>query len=124
MAKYHGRVGFVLLQDNQNTGVVEEHAVEKTFYGRVLQHKRNWQSSDMVTDDLKLGNQIAIVATDYAFKYASAIKYCEYMGQFWTVTGISIRVPEITMTLGGVYNGERPAGPSGSVVRPCPKGMV
>lgn len=120
MAKYRGRVGFVLTRDNQETGIVEEHAIEKTFYGRVLQHKRNWQSSDMVTDDLKLGNQIAIVATDYAFTHASAIRYCEYMGQFWKVTGVSIRTPEITMMLGGVYDGQRPAGSSGPAVHPCP----
>lgn len=124
MAKYRGRVGFVIVTDNQATGIAEEHAVEKTFYGRVLEHRRNWQTSDMVTDDLRLGNQIAIVATDYAFKYASAIKYCEYMGQFWNVNAIAIKTPEIVMTLGGVYNGKRQTGSSGSSARICPESVV
>lgn len=124
MAKYRGRVGFVIVSDNQATGIVDEQAVEKTFYGRVIEHRRSWQASDMVTDDLRLGNQIAIVATDYAFRFASAIKYCEYMGQFWNVTNITVKTPEIVMTLGGVYNGKRPAGAAGTAAYPCPVRMV
>lgn len=106
MARYHGKVGFLIPIDNQETGIVEDKVVEKTFFGRVLEHSRRWVSSDMVTDDLQLGNQIAITASDYAFKHASAICYCSYMGQLWSVTGIRIKHPEIILTLGGVYNGK------------------
>ena len=63
----------------------------------------------MVTDDLVLGNRIAITANDFAYKFASAICYCEYLGGLWKVTGIQIKRPEIILTLGGVYNGERPS---------------
>ena len=119
MARYHGKVGFVLLKDNQVTGIVEEIAVEKPFFGKVLEHSRRWQSSDTITDDLRLGNQISITATDYAYKHASAIKYCEFMGQMWEVTDIRIKRPQIIMTLG-----TRPSDSAGGVAETCPKGMV
>lgn len=113
MAKFHGIVGFVIHIDDQETGIVREEAIERTFYGKVKEHSRRWQSSDMVTDDLQLGNQISITADDYAFHHASAIKYCEFMGCMWTVSGIKVHRPEIDLTLGGVYNGKRPSGITG-----------
>ena len=112
MARFHGKVGFVIHHDNQETGIAEEQVVEKTYFGKVQEHSRRWQSSDMVTDDLQLGNRIAITANDFAYKYASAICYCEWMGGLWNVTGIQVKRPEIILTLGGVYNGERPSGSS------------
>ena len=124
MARYHGRVGFLIPFDNQETGIADEKVVEKTFYGRVIEHQRKWQTSDVVTDDLRLGNQIAIVANDEAYQFATAIRYCEYMGGLWTVTGISVKRPEIILTLGGVYNGKRPAGASGKASCPCSQSVV
>ena len=109
MARFHGKVGFLIVTDNQDTGIVQEEVVEKTFYGRVIEHSRRWQSSDMLNDDLQLGNQISITAKDYAFKHASCIKYCEFMGGLWSVTSIRIKYPEIILTLGGVYHGPKPS---------------
>ena len=106
MARFHGKVGFLIYTDDQTTGIAEEQVVEKTFFGTVQEHSRRWQSSDMVTDDLQLGNRIAITANDFAYKHASAICYCEWMGQLWKVTGIQVKQPEIILTLGGVYNGK------------------
>ena len=120
MARFKGIVGFLVPIDNQETGIVGEEAMEKIFYGRVIEHSRRWQSSDMVTDDLQLGNQIAIVGNDYAFNHATAIKYCEFMGGFWSVTGIRIKHPEIILTLGGVYNGKRQAGSPGGTADDSP----
>ena len=112
MARFHGKVGFLIVTDNQETGIVDERVVEKPYFGRIEEHSRRWQSSDMVTDDLQLGNQIAIVANDFAYKFATAICYCEFMGGLWKVTGIRVKRPEIILTLGGVYNGKRPTEPA------------
>lgn len=108
MARYHDKIGFLITKDNQTTGIVTETPVERTYFGKVLEHTRRWQSSDMVTDDLQMGNQIAITANDYAFKHASAIKYAMFMGCRWNVTSMKVKGPELILTLGGVYNGPIP----------------
>lgn len=108
MARFHGNVGFLLVTDNQETGIINTQAVEKPFYGKVLEHSRRWQVSDVVTDDLTLGNRIAITANDYAFEHASAIVYICWMGQRWKVSGMTVKAPEIILTLGGIYNGPIP----------------
>ena len=116
MARFHGKVGFTIFVDDQTTGIADEQVVEKTYFGTVTEHRRNWQSSDMVTDDLTLGNQISITADDFAFKHASAICYCEFMGGLWKVTSVRIARPRIVLSLGGVYNGKRPTESSASSV--------
>ena len=112
MARYHGRVGFLITEDDQTTGIATERAVEKPFYGTVHEHTRRWDDSGSLNDDLTLGNQISIVATDYAFQHASAIAYAEFMGQKWKVTSVRLKPPQIIMTLGGIWNG-RQAGTAG-----------
>lgn len=124
MARYHGRVGFLIHFDNQETGIADEEAVEKPFYGKVLEYSRRLQTSDTVTDDLQMGNQISITASDYAFQHASCIAYCEYMGSMWKVTGIKVKRPQIILTLGGVYNGKRPIAAPGTVARSRAESLV
>ena len=111
MARYHGKVGFLITEDNQETGMATERLVEKPFYGTVREHVRRWDESGSLNDDLTLANQISVIATDFAFRHASSIACAEYMGQRWKVTSIRIKHPQIIMTLGGIWNGQ-PAGPS------------
>ena len=109
MAKFHDRVGFLIPQDNQATGISSPKAVEKTYYGKVLEHTRRWESTEHVNDDWSISNQIAITANDFAFKYASSIAYVKWMKGTWKVTSIRVRHPEIILTLGGVWNGSTAA---------------
>ena len=90
MAKFHDKVGFLIPYDNQETGMAGSTAVERTYYGRILEHTRRWESTEHVNDDLAVSNQIAITANDYAN---------------WKVTSIRVKAPEIVLTLGGVWNG-------------------
>jgi len=105
MAKFHDKVGFLIPYDNQETGMAGSTAVERTYYGRILEHTRRWESTEHVNDDLAVSNQIAITANDYAFKYMSSIAYVHWMGGNWKVTSIRVKAPEIVLTLGGVWNG-------------------
>lgn len=108
MARYHGKVGFLIPEDNQETGVARERAVEKPFFGTVIEHTRRWDPEPQRNEDLGLSNQISITATDYAFKYASAIAYATFMGQRWKVTNMRLKPPQIILTLGGIWNGPIP----------------
>jgi len=105
MARFHGKVGFLIHEDNQETGINRTTAVEKPYYGRVVEHIRRWESTDHLNDDLSLNNQIAIIANDYAFDHMSAIAYVQWMGCKWKVSSMRVKRPEIILTLGGVWNG-------------------
>lgn len=105
MARFHDKVGFLIPLDNQQTGMVSNRVVERSYYGRVLEHTRRWEQSEHVNDDLTVSNQIAITANDYAFKHMSCIAYVHWMGGYWKVSSIRVKHPEIVLSLGGVWNG-------------------
>lgn len=105
MARFHDKVGFFYEEDDQITGIPKRTTVEKTYYGRVIEPGRRFQTVENGAEDLVLNNQIAITANDYAFAHATSITHVHYMGANWKVTAIRIKAPEIILTLGGVYNG-------------------
>lgn len=105
MARFHDKVGFLIPVDDQRTGMSTNRAVERPYYGRVIEHTRRWDSNEHVNDDLTISNQIAITANDYAFKHMSSIAYARFMGGYWKVSSIRVKAPEIILTLGGVWNG-------------------
>ena len=105
MARYHDKVGFLIFEDDQTTGIASSTVVERPYYGEVLDHTRRWDSTEHINDDLVLSNQIAITANDYAYAHMSSIAYAKWMGQNWKVTSIRVKKPKIVLTLGGVWNG-------------------
>lgn len=105
MARFHDKVGFLIEENDQVTGISRRTVVEKPFYGRIIEPGRRFQSAENGAEDLVIGNQIAITANDYAFQHSSSITHVHYMGANWKVTAIRIKAPEIILTLGGVYNG-------------------
>ena len=105
MARFHDKVGFLIFSDDQETGMASSKAIERPYYGRILEHARRWEESEHLNDDLRLSNQIAITANDYAFKHMSSIAYVHWMHGYWKVDSIRVKVPEIILTLGGVWNG-------------------
>lgn len=105
MAKYHGKIGFVCPQ-KVRPGVIENKAIERVYNGDVIRIQKKWdQNSDQVNDDLTLGNQISIVADEYAYNNFASIRYATYMGVSWRITNVTVARPRLVLTLGGVYNG-------------------
>ena len=104
MEKFYGKVGYAESVETAPS-VYEDEITEKYYYGDVLRNASRWVNSDKVNSDLKIRNQISIVADAYAFKNFSRIKYIEWMGILWTVTDIEVQRPRLIMTLGGEYNG-------------------
>ena len=102
---FHDVVGFLIYDENVQTGVSKPVAVEKRYYGTVPDPGRRWSPNDHQNDDLTLSNQIKITANDYAFKHMSNIAYVHYMGGYWKVDSIRVQVPNIILNVGGVWNG-------------------
>lgn len=107
MAKFHGSVGFGATVE-QASGVFVENIVEHTFYGNVIQNRRNLQQDEILNKNLSLSNSISIVGNAYANEYYFAIKYVEWAGKRWTVTNVEVQFPRLLLQLGEVYNGPLP----------------
>lgn len=110
MARYYGNIGFeisVLREDD--SGVIEEKSIEKTYYGDVLSANRRLDnSSNGINDDLTISNRISILADGFANENFFSIRYAEWNGQKWKVTNVDVERPRLILSLGGVYNGFTP----------------
>lgn len=111
MAKYYGKVGFIMTEeetvDGVGTGVWKEHARERNYYGDVIRRSRSWSNkTDTINSDIRIGNEISIISDDFATRNFGAMRYVEYMGSLWNITDISVDYPRLTLTIGGLYNGK------------------
>ena len=108
MAKWFGKVGYVESVETKR-GVWTLKATELPYSGDLMSNSSQWTSSNKVNDDLKIANKISIIADPFAFSNFQSIKYAEFMGAMWEVSTAEVVYPRIILTLGGVYNGERPS---------------
>jgi hypothetical protein len=111
--KFFGKIGYGHSVDNQN-GVWEDVIDEKKYYGDVVRNSRRLATGQEVNSDLSVGNSISIVADAYASENFFAIRYVEWAGALWTVTNVEVQSPRLILWLGGVYNGPKPNGSSGT----------
>lgn len=102
MAKYFGIIGFAVITEKD--GIYKEEFEEREYYGDVLKNYRRLQSSDKVNDDIIISNEISIVADPYAYQSFHQIRYAEFMGTKWKVTGVEVQDHRLLLSLGGVYN--------------------
>lgn len=109
MARYHGRVGYGISTETK-PGVWTDVMVERSYSGDVVQNRMQLQQGENLNRDLSVGNSISIVADAYAREHFFAIKYAEWQGSLWTVTGVTEQRPRLLLQLGEVYNGPTPAG--------------
>lgn len=106
MARFYGKVGYIeTVETEPGSGVWQEQATERGYYGDVLRDSKRWERGEGVNDNLNVSNRISIVADPYAFRHFFAIKYVEWMGAFWKVETVEVERPRLILTIGGVYNG-------------------
>lgn len=107
MAKFYGAVGYEETS-RFNRGVWLPEITERKYFGDILRNiSQPQESSVSENDDLRLSNEISIVADAYAYENFSKIRYVEYMNQKWKVSKIEVRRPRLILTIGGVYNTPR-----------------
>ena len=105
MAKYYGIVGFAESVET-SPGVWKEKIVKRPYYGDLIRNIRNLQSSDQLNDNINVSNEISILADPYANENFHSIRYVEFMNAKWKVSSVSVQYPRLTLTIGGLYNGE------------------
>lgn len=105
MAKYCGKVGYIKPVESE-PGVWEEQVIERTYYGDIVRLSSRYQQTDNVNDNIVLNNTISIVADPFACENFQHMRYVIYMGARWTITNVEVNYPRITLSVGGVYNGQ------------------
>lgn len=107
MSKFYDAVGYAEEREGtgEREGIIEDVIVEKYRYGDVLRNTRKWEGGSDILDNLRINNQISIMADEYDYAHFGSIKYVKWMGNRWTVTNVEVQRPRLLITIGGVYNG-------------------
>lgn len=105
MAKYYGVIGFANTEET-SPGVWEEVITERPYYGDVNRFNKRYDSRDQVNDNININNEISIVGDPFAYEHFAYLRYVEWMGVKWKVSSVEIHYPRLTLSIGGVYNGD------------------
>ena len=107
MAKFYGPVGYVITNERR-PGVYVEEPVEYAYVGDFIKVVSSWRNASGINDDISLHNRVSIVADSFAYEHFSQLRYVVINDVAWKVTQIEVSTPRLILTIGGVYNGERP----------------
>lgn len=103
--KFSGKAGFRIDDVEIEPGVYEPKVVVKAIKGNVVSNSYQHQNSDKSTiDNVRITNQLSIVANQFLNKHIANLMYVEFQGVKWKVENFDIRPPRVVVSLGGVYN--------------------
>lgn len=107
MARFSGKIGYATISKTA-PGVSTEVITERSASGDVLETSRRLESGQHLNDDLTVDNKISIVADAFSSLNFFAMRYVVWNGVPWKVTNVKVQRPRLILTLGEVYNGQRP----------------
>lgn len=105
MAKFCGKIGYVDSVE-ESPGVFVNKPIEYTYYGDITNISKRWQTTENLNDDIRLEENISIVADSYAWENYYKIRYVIIDGVAWRVTNVTVARPRLNLYIGGLYNGE------------------
>lgn len=103
--RYYGKIGYSV--SVETAADVYKDVIQEYYYSGdvVRNYLRDQEKQSSTVDDISLSNQFSIVADPFAYSHFSSIKYLEWLGQKWKVTGVEIAYPRLLLTIGGLWNG-------------------
>lgn len=111
MGRFAGKVGFVNGEGHLVKGVWQKGISERPYKGEYLNQTQTIVGDDKVNNDISFSERISIVADSFAIENYEFVKYVEKKpGLVVEVTSVTDARPRLVLTLGGVYNGDRPPG--------------
>lgn len=104
--KYSGNAGFRITDVEVEPDVFEPKVVVKKVRGDVITSKyhRDQNGDKSTIDNIRITNQVSLVADQFFIQHISNLQYLEYQGIKWKVESFTIRPPRVILDLGGVYN--------------------
>lgn len=104
MSRFSGIVGYTEEQEI-TPGVWKQVDVPRKMKGDIISQSSSTRNSDGVNDDVSLNHRISVIGDAYAFDNYYNIKWVQVDGHKWKVTGVEVRRPRLTLSLGGMWNG-------------------
>lgn len=105
MGKFYGTIGYAITEET-SPGVWKEQIVERNYFGDSLRNiSRRYENSGGINDNIRISNDISILADAFAYENFSHMRYVEFMGAKWIIANVEVQHPRLILTLGGVYNG-------------------
>ena len=105
MGKYFGSIGYVSTIET-SPGIFEEVITTREYSGDVLRFGSRVEGKEAVNDSFQINNQLSILADPYAYQNFHAIRFVNWLGSNWKVTGVEVQFPRLVLSLGGLYNGD------------------
>lgn len=105
MAKFYGKIGFVKTVET-DPDVWEEQTTEREYCGDLVRNQRRWENNETVNQDINVSNEVSILSDEFAYTNIGGMKWVEFAGSKWKINSVTLDYPRITLTLGGVYNGD------------------
>jgi hypothetical protein len=114
--RFYGAIGFADEIAEVSPGVWKEIMAEFNYFGDVVRDFRRLEAPTVIptgtqNDDISLGNSFSILADPYAVENMNRMRYVNWQGSNWTVTGVEVRRPRLILTIGGLWNGDTPGAP-------------
>ena len=106
--RFYGNVGYRMTEEVK-PGVWDAQIVERPYYGDVIRATRRLGSDNKVNNDLVIDNQVSIVSDPFSLEHFQNIIYVWWMGTPFKVSRVELEFPRLLLTIGDIYNGERPA---------------
>lgn len=106
MAKWYGQIGFAQAVET-DLDVWTEQIIEHNYYGDVLYNsKSSYLRNTEINEGFNVSNKISFVADPYARENMYQMKYATFMGTKWKIASVEVEYPRLTISLGGLWNGE------------------
>ena len=100
--KWFGEIGFKEVIEEE-PGVWVSKVVPREFYGDVLKDYFKEMQANNINADLQVSNKLSVVADQYLQNNFHKIAYVEFGGAKWTVSGVEVQFPRLSLTLGSLY---------------------
>ena len=106
MAKFSGKVGYIETEQTSPGVWTESKITERQYYGDLVRHYNDWSPTDYVSEDIKFGQDISIVADPYMYGHLNNMRYVVYKGVKWRIDNFEVDRPRVKISLGGEYYGD------------------
>ena len=104
MGKWFGKIGYATPTET-SPGVWEDVITERESYGDTVRNMRRLTGAEKLNDNIKINEELSIIADPYAISNFHNIRYVTYMGAKWKVNSVDAsQYPRLTLTMGEVYN--------------------